>query len=149
MGPRQEGILKSSEFDTLCAKKAVAYVRVGFEGCVAQFRANDYSEEEHPTPFLDAKKALMEMPDDEEEADAQELREKVPVRNWALVLGGVATRGGASAELGFKCRAGRAYVLGFDDVSFADFVQAVTCSHLRGTGISRVLFAQGPYVVVS
>ncbi|KZV46148.1 hypothetical protein F511_21156 [Dorcoceras hygrometricum] len=72
----KEEFLKSSEFDTLCAKKVVSYFKVGFEGCVAQFRANDYSEEEHPAPFLDVKKALMDIPDeDEEEADEEEEEE--------------------------------------------------------------------------
>ncbi|KZV35524.1 hypothetical protein F511_21360 [Dorcoceras hygrometricum] len=37
---------------------------------VAQFRANGYSEEEHPTPFLSMTRALDELPiDDEEETD--------------------------------------------------------------------------------
>ncbi|KZV38733.1 hypothetical protein F511_19531 [Dorcoceras hygrometricum] len=61
--------LKSSKFDTLCAMKSLAYFKTGFESCVAQFRANGYSEEEHPAPFLDVKKALQEMPEDDEEAE--------------------------------------------------------------------------------
>ncbi|KZV13998.1 hypothetical protein F511_44647 [Dorcoceras hygrometricum] len=72
----KEGFLQSSEFDTLCAKKAVAYFRVGFEDCVAQFQANGYSEEEHPASFLDMKKALMEMPDDEEPEEEDEEEEE-------------------------------------------------------------------------
>ncbi|KZV51827.1 hypothetical protein F511_11204 [Dorcoceras hygrometricum] len=68
----KEEFLKSSEFDTLCAKKALGYFKVGFAGCVAQFRANGYSEEEHSAPFLDVKKALMEMPDENEEAEEEE-----------------------------------------------------------------------------
>ncbi|KZV31839.1 hypothetical protein F511_44981 [Dorcoceras hygrometricum] len=44
----KEEFLKSSEFDNLCAKKSLAYFKTGFESCVAQFRDNDYSEEEHP-----------------------------------------------------------------------------------------------------
>ncbi|KZV46938.1 hypothetical protein F511_06180 [Dorcoceras hygrometricum] len=71
-----EGFLKSSEFGILCAKKALGYFKVGFAGCVAQFRANGYSEEEHPNPLLDVKKALMEMSDEEEEeADEEEEEE--------------------------------------------------------------------------
>ncbi|KZV36689.1 hypothetical protein F511_14792 [Dorcoceras hygrometricum] len=89
----KEEFLKSSEFDTLCAKKAVAYIR-----------------------------ALMEMPDDEEleeedeeeeeeeTASGEELREEVAVRNWALsaelvelmFLRRRATRESASVELGFN-----------------------------------------------
>ncbi|KZV42803.1 hypothetical protein F511_28004 [Dorcoceras hygrometricum] len=117
----KEEFLKSYEFDNL---------------------SNGYFEEEHPAPFLDVKKALHEIPDeDEEEGDeedeeeeeegatprappGQELRDEVPVRNWALVLRGVATLRGASAELGFKCRAGRAYV--FTLKSYARRCQCVT-----------------------
>ncbi|KZV44740.1 WD repeat-containing protein 43-like [Dorcoceras hygrometricum] len=65
--------LISSEFRTLCAKKALGYFKVGFSSCLAQFRANDYSEEEHPASFLDLRKALMDMADEEaaeEEEDA-------------------------------------------------------------------------------
>ncbi|KZV39152.1 hypothetical protein F511_12297 [Dorcoceras hygrometricum] len=68
----KEEFLQSSEFDILCAKKALRYFKNGFAGCLAQFRANSYSEEEHPTSFLDAKKALMEMPDEEVEEEEEE-----------------------------------------------------------------------------
>ncbi|KZT76069.1 hypothetical protein F511_46906 [Dorcoceras hygrometricum] len=54
----KEDFLKSSEFDRLCVKRSVAYFKSGFDGVVAQFRANGYPEEEHPAPFLDMKKAL-------------------------------------------------------------------------------------------
>ncbi|KZV52184.1 hypothetical protein F511_07139 [Dorcoceras hygrometricum] len=64
----KEEFLQSSEFERLCTKKSVAYFKSGFEGDVAQFRANGYPEEEHPAPFLDAKKSLRDMPEDEEEA---------------------------------------------------------------------------------
>ncbi|KZV38703.1 phosphoenolpyruvate carboxylase, housekeeping isozyme-like [Dorcoceras hygrometricum] len=40
-----------------------------------EFRANGYSEEEHPAPFLDVKKALREMPEDDEEAKEEEVEE--------------------------------------------------------------------------
>ncbi|KZV39640.1 hypothetical protein F511_32952 [Dorcoceras hygrometricum] len=66
---RKEEFLNSSEFDTPCANKSLAYFNIGFESCVAQFRANGYSEEEHPDPILDVNKALQEMPDDDEEAE--------------------------------------------------------------------------------
>ncbi|KZV39396.1 hypothetical protein F511_43053 [Dorcoceras hygrometricum] len=68
----KEEFLKSSEFDTLCGKKALSYFKVGFEGCVVQFQANGYSEEEHPAPLLDVKKALMEMSDEDEEAEEED-----------------------------------------------------------------------------
>ncbi|KZV19609.1 hypothetical protein F511_10512 [Dorcoceras hygrometricum] len=42
---------------------------------MAQFRANGYPEEEHPAPFLDAKKALRDMPEDDEEAAEEEEEE--------------------------------------------------------------------------
>ncbi|KZV33687.1 hypothetical protein F511_29369 [Dorcoceras hygrometricum] len=66
----KEEFLKSSEFEDLCSKRSLAYFKSGFKSCVAQFRANGYSEEEHPTPFLSVARALEELPDeDEEEAD--------------------------------------------------------------------------------
>ncbi|KZV32301.1 hypothetical protein F511_19147 [Dorcoceras hygrometricum] len=68
----KEEFLQSAEFERLCAKKSVAYLKSGFEGIVAQFQANDYSEEEHPTPFLDLKKALRKMPEDDEGAEEEE-----------------------------------------------------------------------------
>ncbi|KZV42931.1 hypothetical protein F511_12840 [Dorcoceras hygrometricum] len=68
----KEGFLKSPEFERPCVKKSVAYFKTGFEGAVAQFRANAYSEEEHPAPFLDVKKALREMPEDDKEAEDEE-----------------------------------------------------------------------------
>ncbi|KZV56773.1 hypothetical protein F511_34706 [Dorcoceras hygrometricum] len=40
--------------------------------CVAQFRANGYSKEENPAPFLDVNKALMEMPDEDEGAEEED-----------------------------------------------------------------------------
>ncbi|KZV22185.1 hypothetical protein F511_07884 [Dorcoceras hygrometricum] len=65
----REEFLKSSEFDTLLGKKAGGFFKTGFLGCVAQWRANGYSEDEHPAPFLDVQQAIAEMPDEE---DAQE-----------------------------------------------------------------------------
>ncbi|KZV24894.1 hypothetical protein F511_16553 [Dorcoceras hygrometricum] len=56
----KEEFLKSPEFDTLLAKKAWGYFKDGFWGCLAQFRANGYSEEEHPASFLDLQQALAE-----------------------------------------------------------------------------------------
>ncbi|KZV14540.1 hypothetical protein F511_42713 [Dorcoceras hygrometricum] len=47
-GLGKEEFLKSSEFDDLCAQKSLAYFKCGFEGCLAQLRANGYTEEEHP-----------------------------------------------------------------------------------------------------
>ncbi|KZV39009.1 hypothetical protein F511_37897 [Dorcoceras hygrometricum] len=69
-GLGKEEFLKSSEFDNLCANKFLDYFRTSFESYVAQFRANGYSEEEHPAPFLSVSRALEELLDeDEEEAD--------------------------------------------------------------------------------
>ncbi|KZV47005.1 myosin-7-like [Dorcoceras hygrometricum] len=67
----KEAFLKSSEFSALCTKKALGYFKVGFSGFLAQFRANGYSEEEHPTSFLDVRKTLMDMAN-EEEAEEEE-----------------------------------------------------------------------------
>ncbi|KZV50987.1 pentatricopeptide repeat-containing protein-like [Dorcoceras hygrometricum] len=60
----KEKFLKSKDFDSLCLKRAVMYFDKGFDGCLAQFRANGYSEEEHPAFFLDVDQALVEMPED-------------------------------------------------------------------------------------
>ncbi|KZV37580.1 hypothetical protein F511_42738 [Dorcoceras hygrometricum] len=70
---RAEEEAESSEFAALCSKKALGYFKVGFSSCLAQFHANDYPEEEHPASFLDLRKALMDMADEEaaeEEEDA-------------------------------------------------------------------------------
>ncbi|KZV57474.1 hypothetical protein F511_32150 [Dorcoceras hygrometricum] len=64
-GLGKEEFLKSSEFDDVCAKRSLAYFESGFKSCVAQFRANGYSEEENPAPFLSVAWALDELPDDE------------------------------------------------------------------------------------
>ncbi|KZV53692.1 mediator of RNA polymerase II transcription subunit 15a-like [Dorcoceras hygrometricum] len=112
----------------------MAYLKSGFDGAVAQFRAHGYPEEEHPAPFLDMKKALREMPDEEEKAEevatrgsssaelglvaervglvsvcVEELREW-PVRNWALALRWGCHPRRCHCGTGLKCRAGRAYV---------------------------------------
>ncbi|KZV32482.1 hypothetical protein F511_27229 [Dorcoceras hygrometricum] len=71
-----EEFLQSSEFGSLCAKKALGYFKVGLSGCLAQFRANGYSEEEHPTSFLDVKEALMDMADEEEVEEEEEEEEE-------------------------------------------------------------------------
>ncbi|KZV57162.1 hypothetical protein F511_41852 [Dorcoceras hygrometricum] len=63
----KEKFLKSKDFYSLCLKKAVMYFDKGFDGCLAQFRANGYSEEEHPASFLDVEQALVDMPEDPEE----------------------------------------------------------------------------------
>ncbi|KZV39105.1 hypothetical protein F511_34803 [Dorcoceras hygrometricum] len=63
----KEKFLKSKDFYSLCLKKAVMYFDKGFDECLAQFRANGYSEEEHPASFLDVEQALVDMPEDPEE----------------------------------------------------------------------------------
>ncbi|KZV36948.1 hypothetical protein F511_19119 [Dorcoceras hygrometricum] len=60
----KEKFLQSKDFDRLCLKKAVMYFDKGFDECLAQFRANGYSEEEHPASFLDVEQALADMPED-------------------------------------------------------------------------------------
>ncbi|KZV28504.1 hypothetical protein F511_15584 [Dorcoceras hygrometricum] len=87
----KEEFLQFSEFKRLCTKKSMAYFKSDFEGAVAQFRANSYSEEEHPAPFLNLKKALQEL---REVVTSAKLGlsaqvglplEEVPVWNWTQV----------------------------------------------------------------
>ncbi|KZV42498.1 hypothetical protein F511_20951 [Dorcoceras hygrometricum] len=66
----KEKFLKSKDFNSLCLKKAVMYFDKGFEGCLAQFRANGFSEEEYPASFLDVEQALADMPEDQEEGSS-------------------------------------------------------------------------------
>ncbi|KZV38862.1 hypothetical protein F511_44338 [Dorcoceras hygrometricum] len=68
-GEAREEFLKSLEFDVLLGKRAFSYFKDGFWGCLAQFRAHGYSEEEHPASFLDLQQALMKLGDEEEEGD--------------------------------------------------------------------------------
>ncbi|KZV30082.1 Tau class glutathione S-transferase [Dorcoceras hygrometricum] len=74
----KEKFLKSKEFDSLSSTKAAMYLDKGFDGCLSQFRANGYSEEEHPASFLDLGQALAEMSDDEDPEDSSSGREEVP-----------------------------------------------------------------------
>ncbi|KZV30145.1 hypothetical protein F511_21940 [Dorcoceras hygrometricum] len=60
---------------TLLGKKAGGYFKNGFRGCLAQWRANGYSEEEHPASFLDVQQAILEMADEEEEGEEEEEEE--------------------------------------------------------------------------
>ncbi|KZV58590.1 hypothetical protein F511_11882 [Dorcoceras hygrometricum] len=66
----KEKFIKSKDFDSLCLKKAVMYFDKGFEGCLAQFRANGFSEEEYPASFLDVEQDLADMPEDQEEGSS-------------------------------------------------------------------------------
>ncbi|KZV41754.1 hypothetical protein F511_22166 [Dorcoceras hygrometricum] len=68
----KEEFLKSPEFDTLLGKKAGGFFKNGFLGCVAQWRANGYPEEEHPASFLNVQQAIAEMPDEEEAQEEEE-----------------------------------------------------------------------------
>ncbi|KZV43424.1 hypothetical protein F511_30378 [Dorcoceras hygrometricum] len=68
----REEFLKSPEFDSLLAKRAWGYFKDGFWGCLAQFRANGYSEKEHPASFLDLQQALADMGDEEEAEEEEE-----------------------------------------------------------------------------
>ncbi|KZV50887.1 polygalacturonase-like [Dorcoceras hygrometricum] len=73
----KEKFLKSKDFDSLCLKKDVMYFDKGFKGCLAQFRANGFSEEEYPASFLNVEQALADMPEDQEE-DSSSLGETPP-----------------------------------------------------------------------
>ncbi|KZV37539.1 hypothetical protein F511_43096 [Dorcoceras hygrometricum] len=68
----KEDFLKSPEFDSLLAKKAWGYFKDGFWGCLAQFRSNGYSEEEHPASFLDLQQAVDDLGDDDDAEDEEE-----------------------------------------------------------------------------
>ncbi|KZV58727.1 hypothetical protein F511_18481 [Dorcoceras hygrometricum] len=68
----KEEFLKSPEFDTLLGRKAGGFFKNGFFGCVAQWRANGYPEEEHPASFLDVQQAIAEMPDEDEAQEEEE-----------------------------------------------------------------------------
>ncbi|KZV31998.1 hypothetical protein F511_38930 [Dorcoceras hygrometricum] len=72
----REEFLKSPEFDTLLGKKAGGYFKNGFRGCLAQWRANGYFEEEHPASFLDVQQVIIEMADEEEEVEEEEEEEE-------------------------------------------------------------------------
>lgn len=73
---KKEDFIKSKEFDALCADKALEYFELGFQGCLAQFRANGYSEFEHPASFLNSEKALEDML--EGELSEEEVAEEGP-----------------------------------------------------------------------
>ncbi|KZV50167.1 hypothetical protein F511_21928 [Dorcoceras hygrometricum] len=75
-GEAREEFLKSPEFDVLLGNRAFGYFKDGFWGCLAQFRAHGYSEEEHPASFLDLQQALAEVGDEEEEAEEEEPEEQ-------------------------------------------------------------------------
>ncbi|KZV41686.1 hypothetical protein F511_25509 [Dorcoceras hygrometricum] len=62
----KEKFLKSKEFDSLCSKRASIFFDKGFDGCLAQFRATGYSEDEHPAYFLNVEQALADMSDYED-----------------------------------------------------------------------------------
>ncbi|KZV07016.1 hypothetical protein F511_45503 [Dorcoceras hygrometricum] len=68
----KEDFLKSPEFDSLPAKKSWGYFKDGFWGCLAQFRSNGYSKEEHPASFLDLQQALENLGDDDNAEDEEE-----------------------------------------------------------------------------
>ncbi|KZV51148.1 hypothetical protein F511_06212 [Dorcoceras hygrometricum] len=72
----KEDFLKSPDFDSLLAKKAWGYFKDGFWGCLAQFRSNGYSEEEHPASFLNLQQALENLGDDEDAEDEEEEQEE-------------------------------------------------------------------------
>ncbi|KZV28966.1 hypothetical protein F511_07526 [Dorcoceras hygrometricum] len=67
-----EEFLKSPEFNVLLGQRAWGFFKNVFWGCLAQFRANGYPEEEHPASFLDVQQALAEMGDEEEAEEEEE-----------------------------------------------------------------------------
>lgn len=60
---RKEEFLKPTEFKVVCSDKALEFFE---QGCLDQFRANGYSETDHPASFLDVEKALEALPEDGE-----------------------------------------------------------------------------------
>ncbi|KZV17183.1 hypothetical protein F511_03984 [Dorcoceras hygrometricum] len=71
-GEAREEFLKSPEFDVLLGKRVFSYFKDGFWGCLTQFRANGYSEEEHPASFLDLQEALAKLGDEDEEEEGEQ-----------------------------------------------------------------------------
>ncbi|KZV23790.1 hypothetical protein F511_22454 [Dorcoceras hygrometricum] len=61
---KKEDFLKSDEFDRLCSTRALSFFQHGFDGCLAQIRANGYSEAEHPFSFLNVLKSLEALPNE-------------------------------------------------------------------------------------
>ncbi|KZV54597.1 hypothetical protein F511_26022 [Dorcoceras hygrometricum] len=76
-GEAGEEFLKSPEFDVLLGKRAFSYFKDGFWGCLTQFRANGYSEEEHPASFLDLQEALAKLGDEDEEYEGEQEEREV------------------------------------------------------------------------
>ncbi|KZV32041.1 hypothetical protein F511_38967 [Dorcoceras hygrometricum] len=75
----KEKFLQSKEFRVLCSGKALAFFEKGFDGCLAQFRESGYTEEEHPTPFLDVERALVALSDDEDAEESNLSQEEAPL----------------------------------------------------------------------
>ncbi|KZV40726.1 hypothetical protein F511_22927 [Dorcoceras hygrometricum] len=71
-GEAREEFLQSPEFDVMLGKRVFSYFKDGFWGCLAQFRANGYSEEEHPASFLDLQEALAKLYNEEEEEEGEQ-----------------------------------------------------------------------------
>lgn len=61
----KEEFLKSAEFREIFTERATSYFFHGFNGCLAQLRANGYSEKEHPFSFLDVARAFADIPEEE------------------------------------------------------------------------------------
>ncbi|KZV19961.1 putative LRR receptor-like serine/threonine-protein kinase, partial [Dorcoceras hygrometricum] len=74
----KEKFLQFKEFDVLCSGRASVFFEKGFDGCLAQFRANGYPEEEHPALFLNVEQALADMPEDEDSEEGSSGREEAP-----------------------------------------------------------------------
>ncbi|KZV49664.1 Embryo defective 3006 isoform 1 [Dorcoceras hygrometricum] len=80
----KEKFLQYKEFDTLCSGRASVFFKEGFNGFLAQFMANGYSEEEHPALFLDVEQALADMPEESDEGSSDQ--EEVPPPNVFSLL---------------------------------------------------------------
>ncbi|KZV54789.1 hypothetical protein F511_04411 [Dorcoceras hygrometricum] len=77
----------------------------GFNGCLAQFRANGYSKEEHPDSFLDVEQALVDMPEESEESSSGVANTGLGLSDELIGLmysNGRATRGVANTGLGLS-----------------------------------------------
>ncbi|XP_075479024.1 uncharacterized protein LOC142519892 [Primulina tabacum] len=60
----KEEFLKSEEFVEICGPKAFHYLRVGFEGAVGLFKAQDYPLPGAPTDFMDLEGFISSLPPD-------------------------------------------------------------------------------------
>ncbi|XP_073299757.1 uncharacterized protein [Primulina huaijiensis] len=60
----KEELLKSDEFNEICAPKAYHFLEVGFEGAVGLFKAQVYPPSGAPTDFIDIEGFIARLPPD-------------------------------------------------------------------------------------